>query len=210
MRRVFAVLALLAFTAFAGDFVYVEGTVAGGNTDQDYLQYDDGTINWLTWAGVYRGTWFNTDDFLPGQAGFATDFTEYWMYHHSSYPWDVSDFYAELWNGDFMAPTTLLDEQVVTALHYAPVFANYSTPIDAESDFWGLEDTEMSAGGWPAILADGTGYTVACHSYYSEDFFIWEPWSDQTVYGDFFVRAEGVFIPDALDHDTWAGIKSTF
>jgi hypothetical protein len=208
MRRVFLALAVLAFTAFAGN-AWIETIPAGGSTDQDYLQYDDGSPSWLTWAGTYRGVWFNTDDFLPGQDGFALDFTEYWMYHHTSYPWDTSDFYAEVWNGDYMGPLVELDSQVVTGLHYTPVYANYSPQIVAEVDFWGIVNTEMSAGGWPALMGDATPPAVD-HSYYSDDFIVWEPWSDGTNTGDLLVRCEGDFILGALDNVTWGSIKSIF
>ena len=30
------------------------------------FQYDDGTAYWLTWSGLYRATWFDADDFVPG------------------------------------------------------------------------------------------------------------------------------------------------
>jgi hypothetical protein len=209
MRRVFFTLAILAFSAFAGN-VWIEPGPAGGSTDADYLQYDDGSPSWLTWAGTYRGVWFNTEDFVPGYGGFGLDFSEYWMYHHSSYPWDVSDFYAEVWNGDYMGPLVSLDVTQITALHYAPVFANYSPQLEAESSFWSLEDTEMSAGGWPAMMGDATPPTVD-HSYYSDDFFVWEPWSDGVNTGDLLTRVEGDFLnPGVLSNATWGAIKTTF
>jgi len=208
MRRVFLALAVFAFSAFAGGAWIETIPVATGSTDADYLQYDDGSANWLTWGGMYRGVWFNTEDFVPGMDGFLLDFSEYWMYHHSSYPWDTSDFYAEIWNGDYMSPLVQLDAQTVTAIHYAPVFANYATPIEAEMDFWALENTDMSAGGWPSVLGDATPPAVD-HSYFSDDFYVWEPWSDGTNTGDYFIRVEGEFI-DALDIVTWGGIKAIF
>lgn len=211
MRRVFLTLAIIAFTAFAGSSIPVpEGYIpGGGSTDADYLQYDDGTSFWLTWAGMYRGVWFNTEDFVPGMSGFALDFSEYWMYHHTDRPWDTSDFYAEIWNGDYMGPLVKLDTQELTGIHYAPVFANYATPIEAESNFWAIENTEMSAGGWPSILADNTEPTVA-HSYFSDDFYVWEPWTMPTGEGDFILRVEGEFLDEALDNVTWGGIKAVF
>lgn len=33
------------------------------------FQYDDGTANWLTWVGLYRGVWFNTRGFVPRAGG---------------------------------------------------------------------------------------------------------------------------------------------
>lgn len=211
MRRVFLTLAIIAFTAFAGSSIPVpEGYIpGGGSTDAEYLQYDDGSAFWLTWAGMYRGVWFNTDDFVPDKDGFALDFSEYWMYHSTNTdPWDVSDFYAEIWNGDYMSPLVQLDTQMITAIHYAPVFAYYPTPLEAESNFWALENTEMSAGGWPSVLADNT-VPAAEHSYFSDDFYVWEPWTSSTGSGDFLIRVEGEFL-SALDNDTWGGIKAIF
>ncbi len=66
-------------------------TSAGSGSDV-YLQYDDSTAGWISWGEQCKGVWFNTDDFIPGMTGFALDFSEYWFYHHASYPWDVSDF----------------------------------------------------------------------------------------------------------------------
>ncbi len=205
MRRVFIALAVFAFAVFAGN-QWIEGIpVAGGSTDQDYLQYDDGTAFWLTWGGQWRGVWFNVVDFNPGGTGYSMDFSEYWFFHHTSYPWDVSDFYAEVWNGDYLTPTALLDQTMVTAIHFTPVYVNFSTPLVCQPDFWGLVNTEMSAGGFPALLGDNTPPAVD-HSYFSDDFYVWEPWG----MGDYFVRVDGEIVTNALDNDTWGAIKSIF
>ncbi len=202
MNKPLALLLIFFLSGFAGS-IRIDPVHAGGSTDQDYLQYDDGSAYWYIWDGQWRGVWFNTDDFIPGMMGFDLSFSEYWFYHHAIYPWDVSDFYAEVWNGDYMTPTVLLDQTQVTAIHYAPCFANYNPQLEAEKDFWGLVNTEMSSGGWPAILGDNTPPSVD-HSYYSDDFFVWEPWG----MGDYFVRV-GNF-PSALDNVTWGGIKAIF
>jgi hypothetical protein len=163
------------------------------------LQYDDGTVTWVTNSGAYRGVWFNTDDFLSGSQGFLLEESILWLYN-------PADCYVEIWNGDYMAPTALLDRTLLPA---GSGSITYSPPIDCDENFWIILNTTLSGGGWPAVLADGTGYTVACHSFYSEDFFMWEPWSDQTVYGDFLIRASGEF-ETGLGTCTWGSIKAVF
>ena len=194
-------MVLVAMVAVAGQISVDPDPVAERNSD--WLVYDDGTASWLTWGGMYRGVWFNVDDFFPGAAGASIYQSEFWFYHHSSYPWDTSDVYLEIWNGDNMGPVTQLDQTMVTAVHYAPVYATYTPPLAAEQEFWALANTEMSAGGWPSTLGDGTPGT---HSYSSDDFIIWEPWG---VMGDFFVRiyVEPVM---SLDNSTWGGLKTIF
>jgi hypothetical protein len=191
--RSLLVLFFLLSVCFAGSVRIDPIPVAGSQSDQDYLQYDDGSAQWLSWDGMYRGVWFNTDDFVPSMLGFDLDFTEYWMYHHASYPWDISDFFAEVWDGSISRPLDSLNQTQITAIHYAPVIANYNPQVSAETQFWALENTEMSTGGWPSMLGDGSPPYSVDHSYYSADFFIWEPWSDGSLRGDFFIRAEGDF-----------------
>lgn len=178
--------------------------IEGSPPAQEYLQYDDGTPEQVFWWGIGRGVWFNTDDFVPGMSGFLLDFTEYWFYHHSSYPWDTCDFYAEVWNGDYITPSECLNSTLTTAVHFGPTFVYYDPPLDAESNFWAIENTCMSSGGWPSILGDDTPPTVN-HSYYTDDFFVWEPWNN----GDYLIRCGGEFSSD-LENYTWAGIKATF
>jgi hypothetical protein len=130
-------------------------TSAGSGSDV-VLQYDDGTAGWLTWGGLYRGVWFNAEDFAPGSQGFLLEFSEYWFYHHSSCPWDTDEFYAEIWSGDQnTGPGNLLDTQVATAVHYSPTHVSHYPPlVITEPDWWQLVNTEMSAGGWPSTLGD--------------------------------------------------------
>jgi hypothetical protein len=174
----------------------------------DYVfQYDDGTANWLTWGGLYRGVWFDLDDWSPGAPGCQLYSLEYWFFHHSSYPWDTASFYSELYNGDNSAPATMLDQTSVTAVHYLPVEAVYPTYIEVGNEFWGLVNTEMSDGGWPSILGDNTPQTVD-HSFFSDDFIVWEPWIIQgPTANDYFIRAND---PYGLSSATWAGVKSVW
>jgi hypothetical protein len=160
----------------------------------DWYQYDDGSAYWVTWTGVYRGVWFNVQDFGAPDATLSQ--MQYWFCHHSSYPWDTASFYSELYNGASAGPETQLNQTSVTAVHYAPCYADYGAGIYAGVDFWGLINTEMSAGGWPSVLGDntpnGTGYD---HSFYSDDFIVWNPWVPEGV---------------GLEQDTWGAVKTLY
>jgi len=202
MCKLFLTL-LVSITLSFAESIQLCPVHAGSNTDSEYLQYDDGSANWLTWEGTYRGIWFNTDDFVPGMSGFLLDFSEYWMYHHSDYPWDTSNFYAEVWNGGDVAPVELLDRTLVIASHFTGIIVYYPQLI-AETDFWVLENTVLSTGGWPAIVGD-SGPSGSGHSFFSNDFVIWEPWSNS----DMFIRCGGEF-PSSLENSTWGGIKAVF
>ncbi|RKZ03331.1 hypothetical protein DRQ21_06060 [Candidatus Fermentibacteria bacterium] len=202
MKKAIAILAVLSLAAFAGQVAVNLDPIP--QKDADWLVYDDGTPAWLTWGGMYRGVWFDVQDFVPGATGASIEQSEFWFYHHSSYPWDTSDVYLEIWNGDNTAPVTQLDQTMVTAIHYAPVYATYSTPLAGEQNFWALANTEMSSGGWPAILGDGTAGT---HSFFSDDFIIWEPWGDM---GDYFVSVYATPTTGALDNSTWGSLKAAF
>ncbi len=100
---------------------------------------------------------------------------------------------------------TQLDQTMITALHYAPVYATYATPLaTATAEFWVFANTEMSSGGWPSSLGDSS---PADHSFFSDDFIIWEPWG----WGDFFVAVEAdINESSALDRTTWGSLKATF
>lgn len=160
----------------------------------DWYQYDDGSAYWVTWSGVYRGVWFNAQDFGFSYATLSQ--MQYWFYHHSSYPWDTASFYSELYSGASAGPVTQLNQTSVTAIHYAPCYVDYWPGISAGMDFWGLINTEMSAGGWPSVLGDntpnGTGYD---HSFFSDDFMAWNPWVPEGV---------------GLEQDTWGAVKALY
>ncbi len=198
MKLLVAVLAVLSLSAFAGQTSVDLDPVQ--RTEGDWFRYDDGTPHWFTWEGKYRGVWFNTEDFIPGMGGFTVTRSEFWFYHHSSYPWDTSDVYIEIWNGDAMAPVTQLDQTTVTAAHYAPVYVVYPTPIETEANFWALTNTEMSAGGWPTSISDEFPFG---HSFHSDDNIIWEPWT-----GDYFIAV--IYDLGALSGTTWGSLKAAF
>jgi len=167
---------------------------ANGDVCRDFLHYDDGSAYWLLWDGIWRGTWFDVTDFDPLSTRFLAVNTQYWFYHHSSYPWDISAFYAELWNGTVAGPETLLDRTSVTALHYAPASAIYNPSIWTDTQFWAVVNTTMSGGGWPSVLADNSPNPVA-HSFCSDDFLYWAPWPE---------------FQQSLERSSWAEIKGLF
>lgn len=204
MKKAIAILAVLSLAAFAGQ-IAVDLPVQG--TDGDWLRYDNGTANWYTWGGMYRATWFNTEDFIPGFGGAEVLQSEIWFYHGTSKIWDTSDVYIELWNGDSMGPVAQLDQTMLTAVHYAPVYATYSPGVEVEANFWLVVNTEMSAEAYPSSLGDGAGSAVS-HSYYSDDLIIWEPWIPPTGISNYFMAVE--VDPLALDGTTWGSLKATF
>jgi len=182
------------------------------SNDGDWLQYDDGSPMWITWGGTYRGVWFNILDFIPGMNNGTLEQSRLWFYHHASYPWDTSDVYVEVWNGDAMGPVTQVDQTMITAIHYAPVYVAYTvlpTPVcPVEQNFWLLVNTEMSAGGWPATLGDGNTPGTIFHSFFSDDFIVWEPW-DINGACNYFMAVNWTFIT-AFDNTTWGSLKATF
>jgi hypothetical protein len=209
--KISLVLILTVAAAVSAGSIQLDRLLPVPGTDHCF-QYDDGTANWLSWAGLYRGVWFNTQDWVPGAGGATLSSLEFWFYHHASYPWDTASFYAELYNGGAAAPATLLDQTSVTALHYSPVYTDYTEffypwGIEVEQNFWGVVNTEMSAGGWPSILGDNTPQPVS-HSFFSDDFIVWQPWvMGGATANDFFIRGESCL---GLDETTWGSIKTLF
>ncbi len=206
MRKAIAILVVLSLVAFAGQTaVNLDPT---GN-DGDMLQYDNGTPKWVVWGGTYRGTWFNVQDFIPGALDGYLEQAEFWFYHSDNYPWDTSDVYLEIWNGDMNGPTVQLDQQMVTALHYVPVYGTYSgESCTVEQNFWAVANIEMSSGGWPSLISDWAGSAVA-HSFLSDDLIVWEPWAHDELLSNWYIRVE--WNPsDAFENSTWGSLKATF
>ena len=211
MRYLALSFVLLLAAVSAASEAKLEQAITIPETD-DVLQYDDGSAYWVTWGGLYRGTWFDLEDFYPpGLDGYSVDYAEVWFYHLSTYPWDTSDFILEIWNGDDTGPVEKLDEQILEAYHYSPAYAYFTPPCSTGVDFWVIESSELSSGGWPSLLGDGTENPVS-HSFFSDDFMLWEPW---TIIGstasDYFIRVSGypVFLT-ALERMTWGLVKSSF
>jgi hypothetical protein len=204
MKKAIAILAVLSIAAFAGEIVVNLGPTP--EKDADWLQYDNGSAWWLTWGGMYRGVWFNAEDFTTESvSSVGIQQAELWFYHSSSRPWDISDFYCEIWNGDAMGPVTQLDQTLITAIHYSPVYADYSPEMIAEPNFWCLINTEMSAGGWPSVLGDSIA-SSAENSFFSDDFIVWEPWG----MGNYFIRIYADVPYYSIDNTTWGSLKATF
>ncbi|MCK5785337.1 MAG: hypothetical protein KAH54_02120 [Candidatus Sabulitectum sp.] len=176
--------------------------------DSDWLRYDNGTPEWFAYEGIYKGVWFNLEDFMPGWSGGAALLeTETWFYHDSQYPWDTSDFYSEIWNGDPQAPLVQLDQTRLNATHYAPVFTIYSTPLMVNTNFWVLANTELSSGGWPSIISDDNNSEVA-HSFFTHDFILWEPWIPGEGQSNYFIAVSPAL--ESLDATTWGELKTAF
>ncbi|MDD3942743.1 MAG: hypothetical protein PHR90_09745, partial [Sphaerochaetaceae bacterium] len=128
-------LFLLPLMADSGQVLFVSdipGT-AGGPTDTEVLQYDDGTYQWLAWQGVYRGIWFNPEDFYPGNPGFLLETMEWWLYENPANPWNTSGIYASIWLGDQNGPQVLLDSRLITG-----GYTYYDPPLPIEGQFWGI------------------------------------------------------------------------
>ena len=205
MNTITIILLLLSVAAFAGQ-ARVEVPGEAGNTD-DMIYYHNGTYHWLTWGGMYRGTWFDTDDFMPGSPGTWLFLAEYWFYEHASYPWDTADFYSEIWNGDETGPEVLLAQETVTALHLAPCFHDFDPILEVGQNFWCLINTEMSAGGWPSVLGDYSQPGDAGHSYFSDDLIVWEPWGEM---GEYFITVGITYPGEAFNTTTWGAVKALF
>lgn len=200
-------IALLAAAAFAADNLRLDEPIYIGSSE-DVLQYDDGSSYWLTWGGLYRGTWFNTADFYGSQVGGTANEGEFWFYHYGSpYEWDTSSFYAELYDGGVSGPETELAETSVTATHNSPVYVDYGG-VMTDVEFWNFINTEMSSGNWPSILGDNTPNSVD-HSFFSDDMIVWEPWVIQGPGANDYLSRMSNWVP-ALEEETWGSIKSLF
>ncbi|MFO7626067.1 MAG: hypothetical protein R6V62_02255 [Candidatus Fermentibacteraceae bacterium] len=203
MKSLFAALLLISLPLFPGNIVV---DLPGGAGEPWFsLTYFNGTPQWFTWSGTYRGTWFNTQDFMPGGGGIPLGQVEYWFYESANtHPWDTDDFYSEIWDGNSQGPTVLRTQGPVTALHYAPCYHVIEPDLDTEVNFWCIINTEMSAGGWPSILADYSMPGDAGHSFFSDDFSIWESLGDM---GEFYIEAQYWY---SLEATTWGSLKALF
>jgi len=205
MKKAIAILAVLSLAAFAGQVAAVSLDPIP-QSDADRLSYDDGTAGWYTWGGMYRGVWFNVQDFLPGAIGATVQSAEFWFYHSSSgHTWDTSQVYLEIWNGTSSAPETQINKEEVTAATYTPITVDYtSDPLSVGQNFWALSNVEMSSGGWPSSLGDKNATT---HSFLTEDFVVWEPWNY-----NYFIRVDADITPDtaSLGSTTWGSLKAAF
>ena len=205
--NVLAVLIALSVSAgFCGEMVAPLRAPAA----DDILQYDDGTVWWVTWEGLYRGTWFHTADFYAEPCEFTLAAAEFWFYQQPGCSWDTDQFIAEIYNGAESGPGELLYDTTVTAYHMTGTIIEFPDSIHVQPDFWLLENTQLSAGGWPSIAADGTPNSKS-HSFFSDDFSVWEPWivgGDMAC--DYLIRAHGAPVGLSLQSESWGGIKALF
>jgi hypothetical protein len=203
MKGSLAALSLVSLPLFAGN---VRVNLPGGSGENyEGLTYFNGTPHWVSWDGVYRGTWFNTEDFVPGSTGFNMNHVEYWFYESASYPWDTNQFYSEVWNGLQTGPEVLLALEVLTALHYAPCYHVIVPDLITEQYFWCLVNTEISAGGWPSILGDNSMPGDAGHSFF-HDGLSWQTWE----LGEYYILAYWWYIGSSFEMTTWGALKTLF
>ena len=195
------IVGLIAALVLASGAMEVPSESVTWLSGDDCLQYDDGVPAWLSWGGSYRGTWFNTADFYSEECQLMLGAAELW-FMHGVYPWDTSEFTAQVHNGGPGGPVELLFDTTLVASHMTGVIVEFPDSIETEADFWIGVSTELSSGGWPSNLADAEN---SGHSYLSEDFVTW----DEAV-GDWFIRGHGSPLDMALQSDTWGGIKALF
>ena len=203
MNRALSPLLLLSLPLIAGN-VRVDLPGGSGGTD-DQLTYFNGSPQWVSWDGVYRGTWFNTEDFVAGSPGFGVIDVEYWFYESpNADPWDTDNFYSEVWNGGQSGPQVRLAQSIATASHYAPCFHCFDPSLGVEQNFWALINTEMSVGGWPSILGDDSTPGDAGHSFYLDGVAleIWE-------LGEYYIGVSG-WPNYSLGAITWGSLKALY
>ncbi|MCK4806404.1 MAG: hypothetical protein KAT09_02095 [Candidatus Aegiribacteria sp.] len=212
MKKVLFVLVLAAAFAFAIESCPVEDPLPGTSGTDAVLQYDDGTAAWI-WSGLLHiGPWFDVTDFDAAAVGFDCNYTEWWFYHHATYPWDTDLISGELWTGDAVTwPVTNLTADTFTALHYAPAYVLYSPAVSTGTDFWMIANTTIhSTLGRPSALYDGTtNFTGVPHTFYSQDWVLWNTVNSGGIDIDVFFRVEGL-ISTALERSSWAAIKGLF
>ena len=182
----------------------------------EWLSYNNGLEYWLCWEHQYRGVWFNLDDFIPGSSpGMELEQTEIWFYHSTSYPWDTSETYIEFWNGNSTGPVDFLERETVTASSYGPVFLDHSPDwIAVDVQFWIIQNTQLSSGGWPSLVADNSNQSCT-HSMISPEMIVWIPFTPQGSFmqPEFFISTI-IEYPWAHGWDlrplSWASLKSVF
>ncbi len=201
------VLSVILFAArSSGGFCPSEEGLPSVERNWDWLTYCDGTPSWITWQGTYRGTWFHLEDFHPGVEEAWISCSEFWFYHHNSV-WDTSHAYFELWTGEASGPGELLDRQSGYALHYAPTYITYGPPLEVPFDFWTMVNTTFSTGGWPSSLTDGADLPQP-HSFFSDDFVLWEPWEPVGRNSSYFIYVQMNMF--SMNSCTWGSLKTLF
>ena len=204
MRWIANLMLVAAMTQASGGYAAVNcEPVSDG-----LLQYDDGTPHWVNWFGAYRGVWFHTSDFYTWPCSIDVGMAEIWFYHHYLYQWDTSTAQIELWAGDpGSGLSLLLDSCSGTAIHYAPIFLEFSPAVTVPPDFWCIQRTsEFSTGGWPSPLADMGSVSGPVHSFYADNqaFIAYQQGAN---YCNYFFRIES---DTALSRISWGALRSLF
>lgn len=214
MKKAIAILAVLSFAAFAGEFAVCNSSPI--ETDADWLKYDDGTPHWYLTGGMYRGVWFNVKDFDATMAQAEILQAEVWFCHSSTRPWDVSEVYFEIWDGVPTGPnpTGRRNQATITAIHSTAQYVDYtSAPIvSVDHNFWTVINLEMSAAGYPSSYMDhGPNVGQTPHSFGSEDFIIWESFIHPSDPLNFMMRIyANLILPGSFDNTSWGSIKAVF
>ncbi len=167
----------------------------------DIFFYDDRCPSWITWAGTYRAVWFGLSDFFPEPYDTHLLSTEMWFYHLSEFPWDTSEFSSELWLGNNGYPINEISSVGGIAQHYCAVTCQFNEQPWVTDLFWIILNTEQSTGGWPSSISDGTIPSSGTdHSFYSNDFIVWAPWTIQV----------STSYPMKLESQSWGSLKKLF
>lgn len=195
----------MKFIAFSASLLALTLTALASGTD-DLLQYDDGTADWFTFEGEYRGTWFNLEDFYPAvdATGFVVNYAEVWFFHVSSQPWDASDFIGEITDGTPYSPGTVFAHDTGTALHLSPFYLYPMATCTTSTDFTVTEIPQFSEFGAPSIASD------VSPALKPRSFTVTSSVIDFWQY-DFLIRVNGYPVPPVeLARTTWASLKATF
>lgn len=196
---------LFSFTACVL-LLTISASVRASGTD-DLLQYDDGTADWFTFEGEYRGTWFNLEDFYPSldATGFVVNYAEVWFFHvYTTHPWDTSEFIGEITDGTPDSPGTVFAHDTGTAFHLSPSYIYPMAPCTTSMNFTVTEIPQFSEIGAPSIASDISPATNP------RSFTVTSGIINYWQY-DFLVRINGYPIPPAeLARTTWASLKATF
>ncbi len=196
----------MRFPAFAASLLALTLTAAASGTD-DLLQYDDGTAEWFTFEGEYRGTWFNLDDFYPAvdATGFVVNYAEIWFFHVLSQPWDTSDFVGEITDGTPYSPGIVFAHDTGTAVHLSPFYLYPVAPCTTNMNFTVTEIPQFSPIGAPSIASD-LSPAIELRSFTVTNPGVIDFWQY-----DFLIRVNGFPIPPVkLERITWASLKSIF
>ncbi len=170
--------------------------------DSQWLQYNNGTAQWFDWNGTCKAVWFDVQDFIPTADLGYIEQTEVWFYHKTEYPWDTSDVYIEIWNGNESGPVTQLDKTMATALHNMPTYVYYDPPLEVGPDYWCIVNSELSGGGWPSILAD---YSLGINHSFIGDATAWEIYT----WGEYFIAVYWDQLT-SLNRTSWGQLKTIF